>query len=287
MQFRGGGYGNFNHGNQGWSEILPRSESQLLLPSNTFQISRVIYIWKDQSSLLLGRGGGDGGNPRENQKRPAYMAFISKSWFKDRGQPTAPSQCHLGLLTPLDQNVVTSTHSFVPRFSYSRNTYLAPSMPRLPVWGADAKRLKHCARLQDAATIAGENRSVVGKIDISEQSPQHVCNFNDGCKKRKDRALWECRTELVCGWHTQEWVRVGKEQISSWGNTPCAGLERKRSLEHEKYWGGGLLEPRALWGEVGQMGLGCWGGGGGATANKALRILDCIVQAIRNHWNNF
>ena len=78
--------------------------------------------------------------------------------------------------------------------------------------------------------------------------------------------------------------RVRKEQIPSRGNTPYVGLERRRSLEREKSWE-----------EAGVSGAWCPGRRdgpdeagmlrrwGGATANKALRILDCIVQATRNH----
>lgn len=44
---------------------------------------------------------------------------------------------------------------------------------------------------------------------------------------------------------------MGKEQISSRGNTPCVGLEGRRSLEGEKYWN-----------EVGVAGAQCPGGRG-------------------------
>lgn len=77
---------------------------------------------------------------------------------------------------------------------------------------------------------------------------------------------------------------MGKEQISSGGNTPCVGLERRRSLEHEKYWEvAGVAGAQGPVGRVRPDGAGLLRRWGVATANKALRILDCIVQAIRNH----
>lgn len=70
----------------------------------------------------------------------------------------------------------------------------------------------------------------------------------------------------------------GKEQISSRENTPCGGLEERRSLEHKRYWDEVGVTGASVPDEAGTLRR--WGGGQSQQSIKDFG-LGCIQKPLK------